>query len=311
MSSFRRYGARPATTGLGPEGYDPHPKVVAAVNAALAVRQPLLVLGEPGVGKTDLADSVRHQLGWKFEKFVARSDSRGRDALYRFDHLLRLHDAQVLGAAKGAPEGRADKARERFEDDRGYVQLAPLGRALRAEEPHVVLIDEVDKAPSDFPDDILNELDKGDLLIDEIGERLPATSAERLVVLTSNLKRPLSEPFLRRCVVVTIPFPDAEQLLRIVRLRSGLAGGTPKQVAGQPVTPAVAEAATERFLAVRATLADWRKIPSVGELLRWVDVLTADPDIDAARVRGGALTELHPGVLIKQRDDARALGVDV
>lgn len=313
MSSFRRYGVKPPTGGPGPEGYEPHPKVVAAVNAALAVRQPLLVLGEPGVGKTDLAESVKHQLGWAFEKFVARSDSRGRDAIYRFDHLLRLHDAQVLGAAKDLTQERAAKANSRFEDDTKYVRMAPLGRALMSTSPHVVLIDEVDKAPSDFPDDILNELDKGDILIDELGKSEPAKPGERLVILTSNLKRPLSEPFLRRCVVVTIPFPDTDHLKRIVRLRNGLDGSAPRTVVGRRVAAATADAATERFVAVRRSLdeSDWRKIPSIGELLRWVDVLTADPELADVDLATAPLGALHPGVLIKTADDARKLGVDV
>lgn len=312
MSMFLRYPSKDRESGDGPGAYEPGVRVANAVNAALACRQPLLVMGEPGVGKTDLAYSVGWHLGWPVEKYVVRSDSRGRDVLYSFDHLQRLYDAQMLGSAADKIKSQTlDSARDRFDRPELYVSYRALGKALVADTPTVVLVDEVDKAPWDFPNDLLNELDKQDLRVDEIDQPKPRKDVERLVVFTSNDERALPAPFLRRCVFVRIPFPTRKELDRIVELRTNR-----KTIAGNAVTPALAKAATQRFLDTRNTVGDiaqWYKPPSISELLRWIDVLTADgkrPD----QVHGPdqlQLEELHPGVVVKTMGDATLVGLDV
>jgi MoxR-like ATPase len=170
---------------------------------------------------------------------------------------------------------------------------------LQASNPTVVLIDEVDKAPRDFPNDLLNELDNRALQVEEAEGYPPisGTGQPRLVVITSNAEHDLPEAFLRRCVFVRIPFPSLERLQRIVVQRAGSATGLPA-------------AATVRFSELRDKLpeAQWRKIPSIGELLRWIDVLTT-AEVSEDRVRSAALDELYPGTLVKSLEDARALGL--
>lgn len=317
--TFKLYPARDPVPGPGPGGYLPDPAVADAVNAALAARQPLLVMGEPGVGKTDLAASVHWHLSktkaWEFEKFSVRSDSRGRDALYRYDHLQRLFDAQVVSAARDLGGETIQKARARFADPRSYVRYQALGKAFTSGKPTVVLIDEVDKAPRDFANDLLNEIDTrdvssddktgqtvGDLVVEEVPDAaFPGSAAKRFVVFTTNRERDLPEAFLRRCVMVRIPFPTLDRLEQIVLHRTK----------GTPVGEELARAATRSFWDVRGRLPerDWRKIPSIGELLRWVTVLAAAGKAAADVSERADLVNLFPGVLIKSLDDAERLSL--
>lgn len=235
---------QPRLSGDGLKGRDgypyfPHPDLVAAANAALAVEMPLLLTGEAGCGKTDFAFAVAGGLGHdpaageetpRLLECYVRSDSRARDLLYHYDAIRRFGDAQHGG----------DPGRQRAEDPRPYLRLEALGEALVAPRLRVVLIDEIDKAPRDLPNDLLRELDQGHFEIREIppaddgptaavavGD--PATyrstmarpegAPKPLVIITSNVERQLPDPFLRRCVFFHIPFPKDDELRKILRAR--------------------------------------------------------------------------------------------
>ena len=226
---------------VGREGkpYHPHPDLIAAANAALVIQRPLLLTGEAGCGKTDFAFAAASGLGGHpdadgktmqaLECYV-RSDSRARDLLYHYDAIRRFGDAQHGG----------EKGSERAQDPRPYLRLEDLGKALVSPKLRVVLIDEIDKAPRDLPNDLLRELDQGHFEIQEIAAddpdpeapvdpdkpstyrhtmRRPKDEVRPFVIITSNVERQLPDPFLRRCVFFHIPFPDTTELKRILRSR--------------------------------------------------------------------------------------------
>ena len=199
--------------------YHPHQGLVAAANTALLLGVPLLLTGEPGCGKTDFAWAAARKLGREPLCCYVRSDTRARDLLYHYDAVRRFADAQG---------NRAEEAAR----PQGYIDLMPLGQALLAPQQEVVLIDEIDKAPRDLPNDLLRELDQGHFDIPEIppdaplgpalgaaaGDDLSGVRLQRrmqrqeerpmpLVIITSNQERQLPDPFLRRCVFFHIPFP--------------------------------------------------------------------------------------------------------
>jgi MoxR-like ATPase len=330
MPAFDRYKVTPARAADGSVGggYIPTGPIAAAVNAALWCGQPLLVTGEPGVGKTDLALSIAWQLDLPEPVvFAVRSDSVGTDAMYEFDHLGRMSDAL-----------RQDP---KAQDPGHYVRDRALKEAFECGERRVVLIDEVDKAPRDFPNDLLYALDKWRFQVKETRHWVSVEPPNRpFVVVTCNDEQSLPGPFLRRCVYLRIPFPDPETLLRIVDVRTGAAGGrrpgaapTGSQdawdVVGQRAeggaTPDLAREATRAFGRLRERYGPWAKAPSIGELLAWVRVLGADPGSAArlaelaARLRGPApkleaaaleaLRGLFPGVLVKTDEDEVRLGL--
>ena len=234
-----------------------------AVNTALAVDQPLLVTGEPGCGKTSLAFAVARQLGAEVEEHHVKSTSLARDLLYAFDSVRRFHDASI-----GAVEAR---------DPRRYVTLTALGRALASSSTRVVLIDEIDKAHRDFPNDLLHELDRKSFTVQETGERYDQR-CRHFVLVTSNGERRLPDAFLRRCVYLHLPFPDATMLHAIVRAH-GIAR------AGEPLV----DAAIARFEELRAL--DVEKRPATSELLAWIFVL-ARRGVPASELERAPLGEL-------------------
>lgn len=254
------------------------PKLAIAVNTALLVEQPLLLTGEPGTGKTALAWSVASELGLGAPlTFFTRSDHQSRDVLYTFDHLLRYYHAQDRN--RPAP------------DPRDYVTLQALGVAIRSPTQRVVLIDEIDKAPRDFPNDLLNEIDRMEFSIRETGESFVA-SHRPVVIITSNSERQLPDPFLRRCVFYHITFPDSQHLQEILRQR--LADLRPQEN--------LIQAAVERFLELRS-LAGLEKKPGPGELVPWVRVLVR-AGLEAEKLARTSLAELdYLNALIKTRHD--------
>ena len=253
-----------------------------AVNTALAVEQPLLVTGEPGTGKTELAWSIASELGLdEVEEFHTRSDSEATDLLYRFDNVRRFADAH--------------RGREVEDLDR-YVMLGPLGRALDSGRRTVVLIDEIDKAPRDFPNDLLDVIDQMSFEVTETGRRFPRPgqpAVRPIVLITSNIERQLPDPFLRRCVFHHIEPPDEARLADILRER----------LAALPLDARIVGAAIKRYEAVRQ-LEGLRKMPATHELISWVKVLLRAGTSPEA-VGSSSLVDLFPGTLLKTREDIK------
>jgi len=284
VSEFRQYrgdgttrDGRPALTPGERGRYLAPPALVHAVNAALAVEQPLLVTGKAGTGKTVLAYSIAAELELgEVEVFAVRSDHQGRDLLYEIDNLQRFYDAQVKDA--------------RALDRGNYLRLGPLGRAFRSETRKLVLIDEIDKAPRDFPNDLLNAIDRMELRIPELDIVEPSRHRP-VVVITSNRESQLPDPFLRRCVFHNIEPPNGERLLAILEQRLG----------HLELARTFAERIVQRFLELRK-FPGLLKEPTTSEMLTWARILhragLEESDLDV---------ELHNlpyrGALLKTQED--------
>jgi MoxR-like ATPase len=265
--------------------YQPDPELTDAINVSLAVGAPLLLTGEPGTGKTQVA----YYLAWHFDiplfPQVVRSTTTAEDLLYRFDAVAYLHAAHDPALAG------QEVMRERF------IQKGPLWKAYEAGGPAVVLLDEIDKAPRDFPNDLLDVLDQHTFAVPELDAtvsrgKMPAP----IVVITSNSERRLPEPFLRRSIFHHIEF--TENLVR--RAVAARGSDFPN------LSPAVQEAAVERFLELRGR--DLRKKPATAELLVWLTVLSARSGVSVDTLRGPVATLPALSALIKDRDDLALLG---
>src|SRR6187549_1779565 len=175
-----------------------------AVNVAVALARPLLVRGEPGTGKTLLAENLAKALGLPLIRWHVKSTTKAKDGLYVYDTVARLHDSRFGGE-------------HNVRDIAQYIKLGPLGEALAAPARVVLLIDEIDKADIEFPNDLLLELDAMRFHVDETGDEV--TAAQRpFVIITSNNEKELPDAFLRRCIFHYIDFPDRELMTRIVRV---------------------------------------------------------------------------------------------
>ncbi|PRY94878.1 MoxR-like ATPase [Hasllibacter halocynthiae] len=260
----------------GTDSYIATEGLAVAVNAAVALGRPLLVKGEPGTGKTELARQISAALGAPLIEWHVKSTTRAAQGLYEYDAVNRLRDSQ-LGEA-------------RTSDVANYIRPGKLWEALAADERVVLLIDEIDKADIEFPNDLLQELDRMEFHVYETGETVRARHRP-VVVITSNDEKELPDAFLRRCFFHYIPFPDEATLRRIVE-------------AHHPgVKDAVLEAALERFFELRET-PGLKKKPSTSEMLDWLRLILAE-DLAPAdlRARGGdALPPLH-GALLKTEAD--------
>lgn len=283
---YRGDGSAPggaATETRGERGrYLADDALVAAVNTALIVEQPLLVTGEPGTGKTALAWSVATELGLgDVLNFHTRSDHQARDTLYEMDHLLRFYHAQVHDERATQPEF--------------YVRWNALGAAIRSTTRRLVLIDEIDKAPRDFPNDLLNEIDQMEFRVPELATSFRATQRP-VVIITSNSERQLPDPFLRRCVFHRIEFPTAARLEAILSERLGHLNLPDRLVS----------IAVRRFQDLRA-VPGLEKKPATGELLAWLKVLRAT-NVDVSAIEHASLGTLPAtAALVKTEQDAEAL----
>ena len=187
---------------VGTKGYIASPALVDAVNCAIALERPLLIKGEPGTGKTLLAQHVAEGLGMAIEKWHIKSTTKAQDGLYVYDTVQRLNDARF---------GDGDVS-----NIRDYIRLGPLGRAFQGEQRTVLLIDEIDKADLEFPNDLLRELDEMRFTVSETGDEVVAKQRP-IVIITSNNEKELPDAFLRRCVFHFIEFPDEELMRRSSR----------------------------------------------------------------------------------------------
>jgi MoxR-like ATPase len=257
----------------GTERYIAAEPLLAAVNAAIALERPLLVKGEPGTGKTILARHIAEGLGKRLLVWNVKSTSKAKEGLYEYDVVQRLNDSRF---------GHGDVS-----DIRRYIRYGPLGEAFRSEEQVVLLIDEIDKADLEFPNDLLQELDEMAFTVLETGDLVRARRRP-IVLITSNSEKELPDAFLRRCVFHYIAFPDRELMKRIVRVHFPL------------IEERLLEGTLQKFYWLRS-LDEVRKKPSTSELVDWLAVL----------IRGGvSLEAIQRGVpflgtlLKKERDVA-------
>ncbi|MCT4369940.1 MoxR family ATPase [Yangia mangrovi] len=260
----------------GTEAYVATEDLTMAVNAAITLERPLLVKGEPGTGKTELARQVSQALGLPMIEWSIKSTTRAQQGLYEYDAVSRLRDSQL--------------GEERVHDVGNYIRKGKLWQAFDAPGKVVLLIDEIDKADIEFPNDLLQELDRMEFHVYETGETIHARQRP-IVIITSNNEKELPDAFLRRCFFHYIRFPDEETLRRIV------------EVHHPGIKPALLTEALTQFYELREQ-PGLKKKPSTSEVLDWLKLLLAE-DLDAADLRksgADALPRLH-GALLKNEQD--------
>src|SRR6056300_485466 len=249
-----------------------------AVDAAVRLERPLLIKGEPGTGKTMLAIEVAKSLGMPLLEWHIKSTTKAVNGLYEYDAVSRLRDSQL--------------GDDRVNDIKNYIEKGKLWDAFDADEKVVLLIDEIDKADIEFPNDLLQELDKMAFHVYETGETVAAKNRP-VVIITSNNEKELPDAFLRRCFFHYIDFPDRETMQAIV------------DVHFPTVKQDLVKEALEIFFDVRK-VPGMKKKPSTSELIDWLKLLMADdiPEEDLKRDAGNLLPKLH-GALLKNEQDVQ------
>ena len=250
--------------------------LTVAVNAAVMLERPLLVKGEPGTGKTELARQVARALGLPILEWHVKSTTRAAQGLYEYDAVSRLRDSQL--------------GEDRVHDVKNYIRKGKLWQAFEAEGKCVLLIDEIDKADIEFPNDLLQELDRMEFFVYETGETISARQRP-VVIITSNNEKELPDAFLRRCFFHYIRFPEMEVMKQIV------------EVHFPGIKPALLTTALTQFYDIRDQQG-LKKKPSTSEVLDWLKLLLAEdlqPE-DLRRDGASALPKLH-GALLKNEQD--------
>ncbi|MBI5503473.1 MAG: MoxR family ATPase [Deltaproteobacteria bacterium] len=264
---FRRF--------TGTDGYIASESLVDAVNCAIALERPLLLRGEPGTGKTLLARHISEALGLPMENWHVKSTSKAAEGLYVYDTVQRLNDSRFGGA--------------NVSDIRAYIKLGPLGRSFAADQRHVLLIDEIDKADIEFPNDLLHEIDEMRFTVAETGDEVVARQRP-IVLITSNNEKELPDAFLRRCIFHYIEFPAVPLMRRIVAVHHPSLDTT------------LLDQVLIKFYWLREQ-PELRKRPSTSELIDWIAAIRR-AGISAQQV------ESHIpflGSLLKTEQDSEAL----
>jgi len=260
----------------GTSAYVAEKDLTVAVNAAIRLERPLLVKGEPGTGKTELAVQIASALGLELIEWSVKSTTKAQQGLYEYDAVSRLRDSQL--------------GDERVNDVANYIRRGKLWDAFAADKKTVLLIDEIDKADIEFPNDLLQELDRMEFYVYETGETIKARQRP-IVIITSNNEKELPDAFLRRCFFHYIRFPDMETLQRIV------------DVHYPGIKQALVREALTQFYEIRET-AGLKKKPSTSEALDWIRLLVSD-DVEPETLRcdaKNALPIVH-GALLKNEQD--------
>ena len=260
----------------GTKDYVATEDLTIAVNAAVNLERPLLVKGEPGTGKTELARQVADALGLEMIEWNIKSTTRAHQGLYEYDAVSRLRDSQL--------------GEERVHDVKNYIKKGKLWQSFESDKKVVLLIDEIDKADIEFPNDLLQELDKMEFYVYETGETIRAEQRP-IVIITSNNEKELPDAFLRRCFFHYIRFPDEATMRQIVEVHH-------PGIKGDLLT-----AALTQFFEIRET-SGLKKKPSTSEVLDWLKLLLAEdmtPE-DLKRDGSSALPKLH-GALLKNEQD--------
>lgn len=261
----------------GTQNYVASSELQLAVNAAITLERPLLIKGEPGTGKTLLAQELASSLGAEFIQWHIKSTTKAQQGLYEYDAVSRLRDSHL--------------GEEKVKDISNYIKKGKLWQAFTAEQRPVLLIDEIDKADIEFPNDLLQELDKMEFFVYETGETI-AAKQRPIVIITSNNEKELPDAFLRRCFFHYINFPDKEEMQQIVDLHfPGL-----KQN--------LLNAALQSFFDLR-DVPGLKKKPSTSELIDWLKLLVAE-DIDPEVLQKANTKKSIPplyGALLKNEQD--------
>lgn len=265
----------------GTERYVATDDLQMAVNAAITLQRPLLVKGEPGTGKTMLAEELADALGKPLLRWHVKSTTKAQQGLYEYDAVSRLRDSQL--------------GDDRVHDIANYIRKGMLWQAFEADEQVVLLIDEIDKADIEFPNDLLTELDKMEFDVYETGERV-AAKQRPIVIITSNNEKELPDAFLRRCFFHYIAFPDKDTLQSIV------------DVHFPEIEQKLVREALEIFFRLR-DVPGLKKKPSTSELIDWLKLLLADripADVLAEQDPSSAMPPLY-GALLKNEQDVHML----